>query len=163
MRFGNRFGNDTHEPYASVQREIPELQELFLRFTPVEIPDLSIFVLEFPHASTTSFSDGSVFPFRKLDLPKSVDALAAEGDFEVAGYSIDAKPEGSRAPNKVRVAVVQNKIHAPTTDPVPEQRNAILNRIEQLTHAAAQCGTNIICYQEAFREFSRAPRLAGHR
>ncbi|XP_003746931.1 beta-ureidopropionase [Galendromus occidentalis] len=88
--------------------------------------------------------------FRKLELPEVISDLAEEGDFELAAYSIDAKAENSRAPNKVRIAVVQNKIQAPTTDPVGQQRDAILERIGKLTHAAAQCGSNVICYQEAF-------------
>lgn len=59
----------------------------------------------------------------------------------------------SRAPRRVRIAVIQNKIQVPTDQPLSAQRNAILDRIEIFTAAAALCGTNVICYQEAFRTY----------
>jgi len=58
---------------------------------------------------------------RELDLPASAVAKARDGNFEISGYVIDAPLESLRAPHVVRVAVIQNKIVLPTTDPVLKQ------------------------------------------
>ncbi|XP_022662931.1 beta-ureidopropionase-like [Varroa jacobsoni] len=86
----------------------------------------------------------------ELTIPESAKSLAEQNDFEIAAYSMHAANEDSRAPRRVRIAVIQNKIQVPTDQPLSAQRNAILDRIEIFTAAAALCGTNVICYQEAF-------------
>lgn len=58
---------------------------------------------------------------RKLEIPDEVTALATEKDFEVKLFGIGASPEQTRPPRKVRVAVVQNSIVRPTTDPIKDQ------------------------------------------
>ncbi|KAG7171774.1 Beta-ureidopropionase-like [Homarus americanus] len=50
----------------------------------------------------------------------------------------------------VRVGVIQNSIAAETTAPVSEQRAALHEKITHMTEAAALCGVNILCYQEAW-------------
>lgn len=82
------------------------------------------------------------------------DALTAAckaGDFVVDIHKCgQAAPEQRRAPNIIRIGVIQNAIVAPTTAPVDEQYAAIEKRIEQLIDAAALAGANIICLQEAW-------------
>ena len=48
-------------------------------------------------------------------------SLAQEKGFEIKAYSIEAAKEQTRPPRLIRVAVVQNAIVRPTTDPVKEQ------------------------------------------
>lgn len=52
----------------------------------------------------------------------------------------------------VRVGVIQNAIVKETTAPIAEQRAALHARISCMTEAAALCGVNIICFQEAWSE-----------
>lgn len=99
-------------------------------------------------------------------------------------YRIGAAAEQVRPPRLVRIAMVQNGIIRPTTDPVKEQVGtctytfeecrihafkvvqftlvltcpwtqveALHQRIlHEITEAAYLCGTNVICYQEAWSE-----------
>lgn len=48
--------------------------------------------------------------------------------------------------------MIQNAIVKETTAPIAEQRAALHARISQMTEAAALCGVNIICFQEAWSE-----------
>ncbi|CAJ0929697.1 unnamed protein product, partial [Mesorhabditis belari] len=86
----------------------------------------------------------------KLEIPLAAVAAAEKAGFEVKGYIATAQREQLRAPRKVRIAAIQNAIVLPTTYPVAEQRHAIFMRIEQLIDAAALCGANIVCLQEAW-------------
>lgn len=52
----------------------------------------------------------------------------------------------------VRIGLVQNSIVAETTAPVGVQRSALHNKISRITEAAALCGVNVLCYQEAWSE-----------
>lgn len=54
-------------------------------------------------------------------MPTEAQKLADEKDFEIKMYRIGAAAEQVRPPRLVRVAVVQNAIVKPTTDPVKEQ------------------------------------------
>ncbi len=65
-------------------------------------------------------------------------------------YGIDAAPEQLRAKRLVRIGAIQNKIVLPTTEPVYRQREAIFQRVEIMIKAAALCGVNIVCLQEAW-------------
>lgn len=56
-----------------------------------------------------------------LPIPEEALKLGEDKDFEVKAYKITAAQEQTRAPRLVRVAVVQNHIVRPTTDPVAEQ------------------------------------------
>ncbi|XP_038061399.1 beta-ureidopropionase-like [Patiria miniata] len=85
-----------------------------------------------------------------LDLPEAARALAKEGNFELVGYSISAKPEQLRPPRIVRIGLVQNQIVLPTSAPVKDQVAALHNRIGEIVEAAGQCGVNVICFQEAW-------------
>ena len=50
----------------------------------------------------------------------------------------------------VKVAAVQNAILLPTDAPIKDQYQALCDRIERLVNAAAGCGANIVCLQEAW-------------
>ncbi|XP_072043669.1 beta-ureidopropionase-like [Amphiura filiformis] len=88
--------------------------------------------------------------FSPLDLPGEATKLASEHDFELQGYAIGAKPEQRRQPKIVRIGVIQNKIVLPTTAPIKDQVASLYNRISEIVEAAALCGVNIICFQEAW-------------
>jgi len=82
-----------------------------------------------------------------LELP--TDAVAGL-DAELKGYRFDAAVENLRPPRRVRVGLIQNRIVLPTTAPVLEQRDALLQRVADLIGAAHRCGVNIVCMQEAW-------------
>lgn len=56
-----------------------------------------------------------------LDLPAEARSLAEEKDFEIKAYGIGAAQEQTRPPRLVKIAVVQNAIVRPTSDPVKDQ------------------------------------------
>ncbi|XP_059839303.1 beta-ureidopropionase isoform X2 [Hypanus sabinus] len=87
---------------------------------------------------------------RKLDLPECAVAASQEKDFELQGFGFEAATEQLRQPHIIRVGLVQNKIVLPTDSPVSEQVAALHKRIGDLVEAAAMCGVNIICLQEAW-------------
>lgn len=90
-------------------------------------------------------------PAQPLEVPASAQKLADEKSFEIKMYRIGAAAEQVRPPRLVRIAVVQNAIVRPTTDPVKEQIEALHQRVlREMTEAAYLCGTNVICYQEAW-------------
>ncbi|XP_074147140.1 beta-ureidopropionase [Sminthopsis crassicaudata] len=87
---------------------------------------------------------------RKLSLPPGALAAASQKDFELLGFSFEASEEQLRPPRLVRVGLVQNQICLPPDAPVAEQVGALHRRIEEILEVAAQCGVNIICFQEAW-------------
>ncbi|XP_071499569.1 beta-ureidopropionase-like [Diadema antillarum] len=87
---------------------------------------------------------------RVLALPSEAAALGEKKNFEVKGYQILAQPEQLRSPRLVRIGLIQNQIVVPTTAPVKEQKDAILNRISEIAEAAGAAGVNILCLQETF-------------
>ncbi|XP_076453415.1 beta-ureidopropionase-like [Babylonia areolata] len=87
---------------------------------------------------------------RKLDVPEKAQALAQERDFELQAFAFDARREDTRAARVVRVGAIQNRIVAPTTASIIEQREALHRRITEMVEAAALCGVNILCMQEAW-------------
>ncbi|XP_054717163.1 beta-ureidopropionase-like [Uloborus diversus] len=87
---------------------------------------------------------------RSLDFPEEAISTANEKNFELKGYAFDAEKEELRPPRTVRVGIIQNAIVEPTDAPVSVQREAIHKRIEEIIEVAAQCGVNIICFQEAW-------------
>eukprot|EP01086_Lenisia_limosa_P003640 TRINITY_DN1825_c0_g1_i1.p1 TRINITY_DN1825_c0_g1~~TRINITY_DN1825_c0_g1_i1.p1 ORF type:complete len:404 (-),score=171.16 TRINITY_DN1825_c0_g1_i1:136-1347(-) len=89
-------------------------------------------------------------PCGTLEVPADVKAMADEKDFEVKMHKFDAKPEELNAARIVRVAVIQNAIVKPTTAPLKEQYEAIRDRVSEMIVAAAKCGTNVCCLQEAW-------------
>ena len=62
--------------------------------------------------------------------------------------------EQLRPPRIVRVAIIQNSIVLPTTEPIREQRDAIYKKITKYIEHAASCGANIVCMQEGWREYN---------
>lgn len=58
---------------------------------------------------------------RPLDIPSKASSLAKEKNFEVKMYKIAAADEQTRPPRLVKIAVVQNAIVRPTTDPIKDQ------------------------------------------
>jgi len=86
----------------------------------------------------------------KLKLVQEAEDAAEENGFQIAGYSFSASRESLRAPQLVRVGLIQNKIVKPTTCDVKEQRNGLFQRIEKIIDAAALAGVNVLCLQEAW-------------
>lgn len=89
-------------------------------------------------------------PVETLEVPAAVKAAAQDKNFEVALYRTPCPVMHMTEPRRVRMAVVQNAIVLPTTAPLKEQYQAICNRVAQLIDAAAGCGTNVLCLQEAW-------------
>lgn len=79
--------------------------------------------------------------------------LAEENDFEAKGYAFFAQAEDLRRPRTVRVAAVQNRIVAATTEPVHVQRAALHDRITLFIKAAAASNVNILCLQELWSKW----------
>ena len=86
----------------------------------------------------------------KLKLVQEAEDAAEENGFQIAGYSFSASRESLRAPQLVRVGLIQNKIVKPTTCDVKEQRTGLFQRIEKIIDAAALAGVNVLCLQEAW-------------
>nr|CAD7456530.1 unnamed protein product [Timema tahoe] len=86
----------------------------------------------------------------KLDINVETKRLAEEHDFEIQSYNFEANVEQLRAPRIVKIGLIQNQIVLPTTSPVKAQQDALYNRIATLIKAAASCGVNILCLQEAW-------------
>lgn len=85
-----------------------------------------------------------------IEIPEEAQKLAQQHNFEVKGYQITAKKEELTPPRLVRIGLVQNSIAAETTAPVAVQRSALHSKISRITEAAALCGVNVLCYQEAW-------------
>ena len=75
-----------------------------------------------------------IWPYRKLELPKSALNEADQKDFEVQGYGFDADKEELRSARVVRVGLIQNKILIPTTAPISEQVDLLLMIYFQGSH-----------------------------
>jgi len=89
-------------------------------------------------------------PIKSLTLPREALQIASKENFQLVGYGFEAAPESVRAPRKVRIAAVQNRIALPTTAPVNDQRTALYGRIQKMVEAAAMADAKIICFQEAW-------------
>ena len=85
-------------------------------------------------------------------MPKEAAEMSRVEDFDLQAYGMveAAAEEQLRARRIVRIGAIQNKIVLPTTEPVYRQRDAIFKRVEQMIKAAALCGVNIVCLQEAW-------------
>ncbi|XP_072462843.1 beta-ureidopropionase isoform X2 [Notamacropus eugenii] len=87
---------------------------------------------------------------RKLDLPDSALVAASQRDFELLAFTFEASVEQLRPSRLVRVGLVQNQIRLPPDAPVSEQVRALHGRIAEILEVAAQCGVNVVCFQEAW-------------
>ncbi|CAN0051514.1 unnamed protein product [Lampetra planeri] len=87
---------------------------------------------------------------KPLDVPVAALRLAEVGGFELRAFTIGAAPEQLRPPRLVRVGLMQNRIVEPTTAPVVQQVSALHKRLASMVEAAALCGVNIVCFQEAW-------------
>jgi len=89
-------------------------------------------------------------PVQSISIPQKLLLLAQSEDFDIQAYRFTAAKEQLREPRIVRLGLIQNSIHAKTTDPVATQYAAIERRIETLIDAAAEMGVNVVCLQEAW-------------
>ncbi|XP_013404898.1 beta-ureidopropionase-like [Lingula anatina] len=87
---------------------------------------------------------------KSVHIPDKVTQLAISKDFEVKAYAFEATPEQLRPPGTVRVGLIQNKLVLPTDAPIKAQIEALHQRIGDIIQAAAECGVNIVCMQEAW-------------
>ncbi|XP_045596025.1 beta-ureidopropionase [Procambarus clarkii] len=85
-----------------------------------------------------------------LAIPEKAEQLAQKHNFEIKGFQISAAPEELTPPRIVRVCVLQNSIVLETSAPVAAQRAAIHEKITHMIDAAALCGVNVLCFQEAW-------------
>lgn len=61
--------------------------------------------------------------------------LAAKHNFEIKSYGFTAEKEDLRPARIVKVAGVQNSIVLPTTDPVGKQRDALFEKIGEMSRS----------------------------
>lgn len=87
---------------------------------------------------------------KALNIASEAEELAVKHDFEIQGYKFEARTEQLRAPRIVRVGIIQNHIVLPTSAPLEAQRDAAHKRIATIVEAAALCGVNVLCFQEAW-------------
>eukprot|EP00249_Psilotum_nudum_P007106 c20308_g1_i1 orf=277-1545(-) len=87
---------------------------------------------------------------RTIPLPTHLLSVAKSSGFDLQGYFFTASDEQLRPPRKVRVALIQNKIVLPTTDPFQDQKRAIMARIQSMIDVAGAAGVNVLCLQEAW-------------
>jgi len=87
-----------------------------------------------------------------LEVADDVVELADANNFQVKLESMVnlTAQEEMRAPRVVRIAVVQNSIALPTTDPISEQYQALVDKIEKMIDAAGMMGVNVLALQEAW-------------
>jgi len=87
---------------------------------------------------------------KPIQLADETKNLAEQYNFEVKGYSFQAKKDDLRKPRIVRVGAIQNAIVSRTTEPIHVQREALYTKIKTIVKAAAASNVNIICFQEAW-------------
>ncbi|KAG8182531.1 hypothetical protein JTE90_002065 [Oedothorax gibbosus] len=86
----------------------------------------------------------------KLDISPATKQAAIDKNLDLKAFAFSAAPEDLRPPRMVRVGLVQNAIVEETGAPVGRQRDALHKRIREIVEIAAQCGVNVICFQEAW-------------
>lgn len=89
-------------------------------------------------------------PVETLPVPSHVASNAKSLDFEVAVYRTACQEMQMTPARRVRIGVIQNAAVEATTAPLKAQYDAICRRVEQLIDAAAGCGANVVCLQEAW-------------
>lgn len=85
-----------------------------------------------------------------IQIPEKAEKLSQQHNFEVKGFQISAAKEELTPPRIVRIGVVQNSIAADPSESIACQRAALHDKISRMTEAAAECGVNVLCYQEAW-------------
>lgn len=80
-------------------------------------------------------------------------------DVAVEGFTITSEEEELRAPRKVRVGAIQNKIILDTREPVALQREALHKRIIDIVGIAGRAGVNVLGLQEAWRKLNKIPPI----
>ncbi|BHF73510.1 Beta-ureidopropionase [Sparganum proliferum] len=85
----------------------------------------------------------------KLSLPIS-SCQAGTSTAKVAGYAFRRAEEQLRSPRLVRIGAIQHIMPLPPTAKVQDQVTAVHKKMGDLIDAAAQCGVNVLCFQEAW-------------
>lgn len=85
----------------------------------------------------------------ELQLKASTLEDGKKNGFEVAAFSFDAAKE-VRAPNIVKVGLIQHSIVLPTNEPIAAQKSAVFNKVEKIIESAASEGVQILCLQETW-------------
>lgn len=87
---------------------------------------------------------------QELNIKASNLEIAEKNGFEVAAYDFPAKKEDTRSPRIVKIGVIQHSIAAATSKTIPEQRQAIFEKIKPIIECAASEGVYVLCLQEAW-------------
>ncbi|KAL7061018.1 hypothetical protein AAHC03_09956 [Spirometra sp. Aus1] len=85
----------------------------------------------------------------RLSLPIS-SCQAGTSTAKVAGYAFRRAEEQLRSPRLVRIGAIQHIMPLPPTAKVQDQVTAVHKKMGDLIDAAAQCGVNVLCFQEAW-------------
>lgn len=84
----------------------------------------------------------------EVEIKKETKKVAESKNIEVKHFKINSGKEELRDPRIVKVAGIQNKVVAPTNEPIKTQKHAIMNRIKELIEVAAMEGANVVGLQE---------------
>jgi len=87
---------------------------------------------------------------KELPIDTRSKQIGLENQFDIKYYDFPAQEEQLRKPNEVVVAVVQNSVVKPTTDPITVQRSSLHEKITKIVEAAALNNVNVICFQETW-------------
>lgn len=85
-----------------------------------------------------------------IPISEVAQEMSSQGNFEIKAFKIGAAAEQRRAPRIVRLALIQNSIVKPTTDPIVVQYKAIEDSVRKMLDAAGAMGANIACLQVVF-------------
>lgn len=89
-------------------------------------------------------------PVEDVAVPAEVSKQADTGNFEVKMFRTKCASLQMTPSRPVKIGVIQNAVVLPTTAPLKDQYEAICKRVEELIDAAAGCGANVVCLQEAW-------------
>ncbi|CAG9566366.1 unnamed protein product [Danaus chrysippus] len=87
---------------------------------------------------------------KELEVNETSKVRSKENNFTLAAYSFSASKEEIRKPNKVRLGLIQHSIVYTTDNTIPDQRQAIFDKIRPIIEVAASEGVRILCLQETW-------------
>lgn len=88
--------------------------------------------------------------FREVDLPKSVQDVHRETDFELVAYKFNCAEEQLRKSRVIKVGLFQHKIPLPTWSPIQDMLEVMFKMAAEVLEVASKSGVNVFCFQEAW-------------
>jgi beta-ureidopropionase len=117
-----------------MDQELHSLESIFQEYIPED-------QLEHVRRILYGYNEGGLVP--------EIDVTYDGDDFEVKAYKFSAKSE-TKPPRIVKIGLIQNTIVLPTDSPIPDQAEAIFEKVGRIIDVAGSNGVNVICLQEAW-------------